>query len=445
MQIDYKNIWKMSYPILISMLMQQLIGITDIIFLGRIGEIELGASALGSTYFFTIFMIAFGFSIGSQIIMARRNGEHNYDKIGMVFYQGCSFLIFISFLISILSYFFSPFLLRILIDSDEIYDATLKYVNWRILGLFAASLIVMSRSFFVSIIQTKVLTYVSVVMVFSNIVFNYILIFGKMGVPKLGIAGAAIASDLAEIIAVVAYVIYFVLKVDIKKYALTKFVYKNFKLLKSILDVSIWTMLQQFVSVSTWFLFFIAIEHLGERELAISNIVRSLSSFTFVLVNAFSATASSITGNLIGENKSDIVISSCMKIMRLCGCITGTAIVVMAVCYYPFLRIYTDNTTFISESLYVYAYTYWVMLGSSIPFIPAWVLFNALSGTGNTRYAMKIEFISMIVYISYVFVAIEWLKLSLPICWFADWVYNITILILSWRYMFSYKWCNKKV
>ena len=55
MRFDYKNIWTMSYPILISTLMQQLIGITDIVFLGRLGEIELGASALGSTYFFTIF------------------------------------------------------------------------------------------------------------------------------------------------------------------------------------------------------------------------------------------------------------------------------------------------------------------------------------------------------------------------------------------------------
>ena len=441
MQINYKNIWTMSYPILISMLMQQLIGITDIIFLGRLGEVELGASALGSTYFFTIFMVAFGFSIGSQIVMSRRNGEHNYDKIGMVFYQGCSFLIFLAILFILLSHFFTPVLLNVLIKSEDIYDATLKYVNWRVLGLFGASLIVMSRSFFVSIIQTKVLSYVSVVMVLSNIMLNYILIFGKFGAPKLGISGAAIASNLAEIMAVLAYVVYFVTKVDVKKYALTKFVYKNFKLLKSVLDVSIWTMLQQFVSVATWFLFFIAIEHLGERELAISNIVRSLSSFPFVLVNAFAATASSVTGNLIGENKSSEVLPSNIKIMRVCATITGIMLVIMSVGYYPFLRLYTDNNELITQSVLTYLF----MLGSFIPFIPAWLIFNALSGTGNTRYAMKIEFISMIIYMSYVLVVIEYLKLSLPVCWLADWVYNFAILFLSWNYMFSYKWCNKKV
>ena len=86
MQVNYRNIWNMSYPILVCLLMQQLIGIADVVFLGRLGEVELGAAALGSTYFFTIFMVAFGFSNGAQIIMARRNGEQNYEVIGSVFY-----------------------------------------------------------------------------------------------------------------------------------------------------------------------------------------------------------------------------------------------------------------------------------------------------------------------------------------------------------------------
>ena len=93
MLFDYRHIWKMSYPILVSMLMQQLVGITDVIYLGRLGEIELGASALGSTYFFTIFMVAFGFSIGAQIMMARRNGSGKYKRIGEIFYQGCNFFL----------------------------------------------------------------------------------------------------------------------------------------------------------------------------------------------------------------------------------------------------------------------------------------------------------------------------------------------------------------
>ena len=88
-----KDIWKIAYPILISLIMEQLIGMTDTAFLGRVGEVELGASAIAGVYYLAIFMLGFGFSIGAQILIARRNGEQNYHHIGVIFYQGLYFLL----------------------------------------------------------------------------------------------------------------------------------------------------------------------------------------------------------------------------------------------------------------------------------------------------------------------------------------------------------------
>ena len=67
---SYKQIWTIAYPILISLIMEQMIGMTDTAFLGRVGEIELGASAIAGVYYLAIFMMAFGFSIGAQILIA---------------------------------------------------------------------------------------------------------------------------------------------------------------------------------------------------------------------------------------------------------------------------------------------------------------------------------------------------------------------------------------
>ena len=67
--------------------MEQLIGMTDTAFLGRVGEVELGASAIAGVFYMVIFMVAFGFSIGAQILIARRNGERQYKEIGDLFYQ----------------------------------------------------------------------------------------------------------------------------------------------------------------------------------------------------------------------------------------------------------------------------------------------------------------------------------------------------------------------
>ena len=76
----YKQIWLIAYPILISLLMEQLIGMTDTAFLGRVGEVELGASAIAGVFYMGIFMVAFGFSIGAQILIARRNGNGSIRK-----------------------------------------------------------------------------------------------------------------------------------------------------------------------------------------------------------------------------------------------------------------------------------------------------------------------------------------------------------------------------
>ena len=73
-----KEIWNVSYPIFLGLLAQNIINVTDTAFLGRVGEVELGASAMGGLFYICVFTIAFGFSVGSQILIARRNGELRY-------------------------------------------------------------------------------------------------------------------------------------------------------------------------------------------------------------------------------------------------------------------------------------------------------------------------------------------------------------------------------
>ena len=83
-----QQILKITYPVLISLLMEHMIGLTDTAYLGRVGEVELGASALAGVYYLVIYMLGFGFSVGAQVLMARRNGEGEYKRIGEVFTQG---------------------------------------------------------------------------------------------------------------------------------------------------------------------------------------------------------------------------------------------------------------------------------------------------------------------------------------------------------------------
>lgn len=184
--ISYQKIWLMSYPLMISLIIEHMIGLTDAIFLGRVGDVALGACALGGVYYMAMFMLAFGFGFGAQIIIARRNGERRYNRIGPTMIQGCYFMLPWAVVLFTASQYFSPIILRDIIESPQVYDATADYLHRRTYGIFFSFLCVMFRAYYVGITQTKILTINSVVMLLSNVVLNYCLIFGKGGFPRHG-------------------------------------------------------------------------------------------------------------------------------------------------------------------------------------------------------------------------------------------------------------------
>ena len=103
MRFTNRQILKITFPVLLSLMMEQLIGLTDTIYLGHVGEVELGASAIAGIFYLTIFMVGFGFSIGAQVLIARRNGEGNLAGIGPIFMQGMWFLLGMAVLFFVLA------------------------------------------------------------------------------------------------------------------------------------------------------------------------------------------------------------------------------------------------------------------------------------------------------------------------------------------------------
>ena len=438
---SYRNIWKVAYPILISLVMEQMIGLTDTAFLGRVGEVELGASAIAIVYYMVLFMIGFGFSIGAQIIIGRRNGEGNFRDTGKVFWQGLYFVLGLSGLLIVLSELFSPWLMGLMVSSEAVYAAALSYVRWRLPGMVFAFATAMFRAFYVGTTQTRTLTLNSIVMVASNVLFNWILIFGHFGLPALGITGAAIGSSLAELVSLIFFIIYTKVSCDRPKYGLDKPARLDRTELRDMMPVCTWTMIQHTISVSTWFIFFLYIEHLGERALAISNIARGASGIIWVVLQAFSSTCSTLVSNIIGEGHQDKVMSLVKRILKLSYGIVSVMILIFCLFPQAIARIYTDIPAVIAASapaLIVMSTSYLLNVGGQ-------VFFLAVSGTGSTKTAFRLELIALTVYMIYCTVIVEWLRLDVAICWTAEHVYAGMLLLCSWLYMRSGRWKNRNI
>lgn len=299
----------------------------------------------------------------------------------------------------------------------------------------------MFRAFYVGTTQTKTLTLNSIVMVLSNILFNWILIFGKLGCPALGITGAAIGSSLAELVSLIFFIAYTALRCDRRKYGLDKAAGFDRQELKAMMPVCTWTMIQHTISISTWLIFFLYIEHLGERALAISNITRGVSGLIWVVLQAFSSTCSTLVSNMIGEGHQDKVMSLVKRILKLSYGLVSALILI--ICLFPetIARIYTDIPDLITASIpamVVMASSYFINVGGQ-------VFFLAVSGTGSTKTAFRLELVALAVYMIYCTIIIGWMKLDVAVCWTAEHVYAGMLLICSWWYMRSGRWKNRSI
>ncbi len=439
---SYKDIWKVSIPIMLGLLAQNVVQITATIFLGQVGEVEQSASGLAGIYYIAFFTLCFGFSIGGQIMISRRNGEQDYKRIGSIVIQGVIFLEVLALILFTGSSLMLRHVLPNFMESQAVYEAVDSYLSWRIFGFFFASINVMFRAFYVGIARTPVLTMNAIVMAVVNFIGDYVLIFGNFGFPELGIAGAGMAAVISEIASVLFFVIYTLKTVDLKKYGFTRMRFK-ISIIKNILSISSFTMVQYLISMSTWFIFFMAVEQHSARALAITNIVRNFYMLFFIPMNALATTANTLVGNTMGAGNIKDVIP---LIKRICTLSLSVIVVVMLVTgfgaeFWISLIASHEDMSLIPESVGPL-----LVVVFALPFCSlSTVVFNSISGTGNTRAALMLEMVTLVLYVAYMYWVVIYKQASVAMCWTVEYVYWGSLLLFSFLYLKYAKWQDKKI
>ena len=436
-----RHIWNVAYPIFLGLLAQNIINVTDTAFLGHVGETALGGAAMGGLLYICIYTMAFGFSIGSQILIARRNGEGNYHMIGEIMWQGSAFSFAMAVIMLVLMFMFAEPMIRLFVNSESVYNATYEFFIWRMWGLLFSFINVMFHALYIGITNTKVLTMNAIVMALVNVFLDYAMIFGKCGFPEMGIKGAAIASVIAEASSLVFYIIYTRCKIDIGKYRLNRIGRFRPSIVLRILHISSFTMMQYFLSMAIWFVFFIAIERLGERQLAIANIVRSVYVVLLIPAQSLSTTANTLVSNLIGAGGVDHVMSLLGKIARMSFLIMVVCVGLCALFPHAILAVYTNEAALLEDSVSSLYVVCAAMLIASV----ANIYFNGISGTGNTQAALYLEVFVLVFYAVYIVVVGMIVQAPVDICFTTELVYYSLMLIISLIYLKKAKWQDKKI
>lgn len=441
LRASYSDIWQIAYPIIIGSLAQNLIGLTDIVFLGRVGEVELGACGLISIYYLVLVMIGYSISRGGQIMIARRVGQKQDTAVGVITYNLLYVQMTAAFALFLFLLFLSPTVLHLFISSTDIYEASLSYLHYRSYGIFFSFFGFVVMALYTGIGRTKIIAIITAILFFSNIGLNYSLIFGKFGLPVMGIAGAGLASTLAEFISTVVGLLYIIYDKGLKKYDLSTIHPFNLQVTQKLSELSMPLVLQYLIGLGGWFVLFSLIESMGKRALAISTVLKNIYTFYSIPAWGFGAAVNSIVSNIIGQKKYTQAIIAINRTAILSFILTIVGCLTLMLFPETMLYIFTSDPEVVKGSKPILFVLIAIILVGAISV----VVFNGMMGTGATRFSLLTETLGVICYLSYAYVVVNVLHLGLTYVWGSEFLYWVILALLSWLYLQSGRWKNLKV
>ncbi len=438
-QAGYRQILRLSLPISASLLVPQFNFITNNIFLGHYSREALATASIAGVYYLIFAMIGFGLNNGLQTLIARRAGENRPGEIGKIFGQG----VFISLVIAatgiLFTWLIAPPVLRSLIHDTDTSQQAIDFLRIRIWGLPFLYIYQMRNALLVGTNNSRYLVIGTLAETITNILFDYLFIFGKLGFPEMGFNGAAVASIIAECTGMLVIFGYMHRKGFSQRFS----IYRHFRwsgtYARSILTISSPLIFQFAISVLTWEFSFILVEHHGQTALAVSTIMRNVFGLVGCVTWAFAATSAAMVSNVIGQGKQEEVLPLIRKIVRLS---TGSALVIAGLInIFPGMipSLFGQDRTFIDLAVPVVRVVTLAMVFMS--FSTVWL--HAVTGTGNSRVALYIELVTMVFYCVFIYLVLETCRLPIMYGWMGEWVYWGSIFLLANWYLRRGKWKDK--
>jgi multidrug resistance protein, MATE family len=437
----YRQILGLALPISLAMLVPQINFITNNIFLSGLGQKELASAGITGVYYLIFAVIGNGLNNGLQALIARRAGQNLPKEIGRLFFHGVWIALAIAGLGILITYAAAPGILRAVIHDKAIADQVIDFLLIRIWGLPLLYLYVMRNALLVGTNQTRFLVWGTLSEALTNIVLDYGLIYGKLGLPELGFNGAAYASIIAEGtgLLVIYAVIHF--KGIHRSFAFFEDIKWDVSVTKLILVRSSPLIVQYGISIVSWEYFYILIEHHGERALAISNTMRNIFGLFGIFSWAFASAANTMVSNIIGQGKQEEVMPLIRRIVKISFSISFILFVLLNFRPEWFLSFYGQGDDFIREAIPVIRIVSFALLMMS--FGTVWL--NSVTGTGNTSVNLVIELITIVIYCLYVYLVLEYFGLPITWGWISEWVYWLSMFTMAFFYMRSGKWKNKEM
>ena len=278
----------LAYPVILGMLGHTLIGIVDNFMVGNLGSTELAAVSLGNSFIFIGMSLGIGFSTAITPLIAEADAEKDAKKIRTIFHHGLLLCTILGIAIFILIVLAKP-IMKWMNKPEAVVDLASPYIDWLAFSLIPVIIFQGYKQFADGLSQTKYSMYAIYLANVVHIFFNYVLIYGVWGFPKLGILGAALGTVISRIMMVIF--IHYILRKNLA----FKSYFKNFtfaeirkSILKKIINLGLPSAMQMLFEVTLFTAAIWLSGSLGKNSQAANQIALTLASSTFMVAMGFS-------------------------------------------------------------------------------------------------------------------------------------------------------------
>jgi multidrug resistance protein, MATE family len=301
LKIHFRKNFSLAYPVVLSQLGHILVSVADSVMAGQLGTDPLAAASLGNSLFNIVLMFGLGISFSITPLIAGADGKLNHTRIGLLLLNGLVLNLLISFLLVFLYYIGAP-LVPFLGQPENVVFLALPYLQILFFSLLPLMVFQAFKQFAEGLSLTRQAMYISVFANLLNILLNYILIFGKLGFPPLGLNGAAWATLVARIVMaglIITYV-FSAPRFDFYRRLLRP---ANISLIhiRRIFSFGLPISMQMIFEMGAFTFSAIMIGWLGARELAAHQIAINIAAVTYMMASGIGAAATIRVGNNLGR------------------------------------------------------------------------------------------------------------------------------------------------
>lgn len=426
-----KHVLRLSLPIIGSILSYNLFNLIDIAMVGTMGHVAIAGVSLGGFVFFFVSASVMGLSAGVQGITSRRVGIGDRSGLAGALNNGLLIAIIVGSACGICLYAMTPRCFRYLVEDHDAVAVGVPYLRARLVGMCAVGCNFCFRGYWTATNRTSFYFRTMLLMNLINICLNWLLIFGKLGAPRLGATGAGIASSIAACVGTLYYFYLGFRYCRQEGFLRGKARRKDFW---PLIRVSAPDALQQAFFIGGLAAMMWISGKIGTHQLAASHVVLNLLFVGMLPSHGFGIAAASLVGQALGRKRASDAIAWGWDVAKISFCVALTLSSVGFLFVEPILKMFFHDSMSLAVSVYPMKIGTLAMLVDAVGL----VFLNALIGAGYAKNITMIAFtLQWVLYLPMAYFVGLKANFGFEAIWVAYLVYRVlqtVILGFIWRH-----------